>query len=84
MAGKGTQVWTLSGDSQSYERNKNLLNGRLSNSFSPDQINGHTLERSLENLVVKSSLDVIHDGCDLRKPYSKSPGWRMGIIPSTR
>ena len=72
MEGKGTQVGTLSGDSQAYERNKNLLNGGLSNSFSPDQINAHTLERSLNNLVVKSSLDVIHEGCDLGKPYSKS------------
>lgn len=72
MEGKGTQLWTLSGDAQTYERNKNLLTGRLANRFSPDQINGHTLERGLENLVVKSSLDIIDDGCDLRKPYSKS------------
>lgn len=53
---------------------KNLPNGHLANSFSPDQINAHTLERSLKNLVVNSSLDIIHEGCDLSKSYGKSPG----------
>ncbi len=72
MEGKGTQIWTLSGDANEYERIKNLLNGRLSNSFSPEQINAHTLARSLEHLQAKSHLDVIHDGSDIGKPYSKT------------
>jgi hypothetical protein len=72
MEGKGTQIWTLSGDASTYERTKNLLNGRLANSFSPEQINAHTQERSLANLLVKNSLDVLHDGSDIRKPYSKA------------
>ena len=71
MEGKGTQVWSLSGDGPTYERNKNLLNGRLANSFSPEQINAHTLERSLDHLQAKNSLDIIPDGSDIRKPYSK-------------
>jgi hypothetical protein len=44
--------------------------------FHPSSINAHTLERtgppgSLDNLQVKNSLEVIHDGSDIRKPYSK-------------
>jgi len=72
MEGKGTQLWTLSADAQTYERTKNLLNGRLANSFSPEQLNACTLEQSLASLPVKTSLDVVHDGSDIRKPYSKA------------
>ncbi|HCF28172.1 MAG TPA: hypothetical protein DEV81_13445 [Cyanobacteria bacterium UBA11049] len=72
MEGKGTKVWSLSQDAHEYERIKNLLSGRLANSFTPEQINAHTLKESLEHLQVKANLEVIHDGSDIRKPYSKA------------
>jgi hypothetical protein len=71
MEGKGTKVWSLSEDAHEYERMKNLLSGRLANSFTPEQVNAHTLKESLEHLQAKANLEVIHEGSDIRKAYSK-------------
>ena len=71
MEGKGTKIWSLSADAHEYERMKNLLSGRLANSFTPEQINAHTLAQSLNHLPAQANLEVIHDGADMRKPYSK-------------
>ncbi len=66
-----TKLWTLSQDSAHYERNHNLLSGRLKNSFDPDTINQHTQQNALANLTVKEQVKVIHDGSDIRKPHSQ-------------
>jgi hypothetical protein len=49
----------------------NLLSGRLKNSLTPEGINEQTLRAGLSNLSFKSRVEVIHDGSDIRKPYSK-------------
>ena len=72
MEGQGTKLWTLSADGKEYERMKNLLNGRLTNSFTPEQINAATRQASLAHLQAKKSLEVIYDGSDIRKPYSQA------------
>ena len=69
--GQSTQLWSLSSDSNEYGRNLNLLNGRLKNSLTPEGINEQTLRAGLSNLSVKDRVEVIHDGSDIRKPYSK-------------
>ena len=72
---------------KAFDRIKNLLNGRLANGFPPEQINAHSLVQSQTHLKVESSLEVIHDGLDIRKTYSKgfaslnliqSPGLGLG------
>ena len=69
--GQSTQLWSLSSDSNEYGRNLNLLSGRLKNSLTPQGINEQTLRAGLSNLSVKDRVEVIHDGSDIRKPYSK-------------
>lgn len=66
-----TKLWTLSTDSAHYERNHNLLSGRLKNSFNPDTINLHTQQNALANLTLKEYVEIAHDGSDIRKPYSQ-------------
>lgn len=66
-----TKLWTLSTDSAHYERNHNLLSGRLKNSFNPDTINQHIQQNALANLTVKEYVEIIHDGSEIRKPYSQ-------------
>jgi Transposase DDE domain len=70
--GQTTQLWSLSSDSNEYERNLNLLSGRLKNSLSPEAINEQTLVAGLSNLSAKTLLEIIHDGSDIRKPHSKT------------
>jgi hypothetical protein len=67
-----TQLWSLSSDSNEYERNLNLLSGRLKNSLTPQGINEQTLRAGLSNLSVENRVEVIHDGSDIRKPHSKN------------
>jgi hypothetical protein len=69
--GQSTQLWRLSSDSNEYERNLNLLSGRLKNSLTPEAINQQTLRAGLSKLSVKDRVEVIHDGSDIRKPYSR-------------
>ena len=69
--GQSTQLWSLSSDSNEYGRNLNLLSGRLKNSLTPEGINEQTLRAGLSNLSVKDRVEVIHDGSDIRKPFSK-------------
>lgn len=70
--GQSTKLWSLSSDSNEYERNLNLLSGRLKNSLTPEGINQQTLRAGLSNLSVKNRVEIIHDGSDIRKPYSKN------------
>ncbi|TKT84726.1 hypothetical protein, partial [Dyadobacter frigoris] len=67
-----TQLWALSEDANQYERNRNLLSGDLKNSLSPEQINGQTLSAGLSHVRFKNVIELIHDGCDIRKPSSKA------------
>ena len=69
--GQSTKLWSLSSDSNEYERNLNLLSGRLKNSLTPERINEQTLGIGLSKLSFKNWVEIIHDGSDIRKPYSK-------------
>jgi len=69
--GQSTKLWSLSSDPNEYERNLNLLSGRLKNSLTPEGINQQTLRAGLSKLSVKDLVEVIDDGSDIRKPYSK-------------
>jgi len=69
---QNTKLWTLLDDSSAYKRNKNLLSGGLKNSLNPDAINAETMALGLSNLSFKSQVELIHDGCDIGKEYSKS------------
>ncbi len=69
--GQSTKLWSLSSDGNEYERNLNLLSGRLKNSLTPQGINEQTLLSGLSKLSVKNCVEIIHDGSDIRKPYSK-------------
>ena len=69
--GQSTKLWSLSSDSNEYERNLNLLSGRLKNSLTPEGINEQTLRAGLSKLSFKNRVEVIHDGSDIRKPHSK-------------
>jgi hypothetical protein len=69
--GQSTKLWSLSSDPNEYERNLNLLSGRLKNSLTPEGINEQTLRAGLSKLSVKDQVEIIHDGSDIRKPYSK-------------
>ncbi len=69
--GQSTKLWSLSSDSNEYERFLNLLSGRLKNSLTPEAINEQTLQAGLSHLSFKNRVEVIHDGSDIRKPYSK-------------
>ena len=69
--GQSTKLWSLSSDSNEYERNLNLLSGRLKNSLTPEGINEQTLGAGLSKLSFKNRVEVIHDGSDIRKPHSK-------------
>lgn len=69
--GQTTKLWSLSSDSNEYERFLNLLSGRLKNSLTPEAINEQTLQAGLSHLSFKNRVEVIHDGSDIRKPYSK-------------
>ena len=60
--GQSTKLWSLSSDSNEYERHLNLLSGRLKNSLTPEGINEQTLQAGLSNLLFKSRVEVIHDG----------------------
>ncbi|MFN4146020.1 MAG: hypothetical protein ACK4GN_09370, partial [Runella sp.] len=44
----------------------------MKNSLTPDSINAQTLRAGLSNLSFKTRVEVIHDGSDIRKPYSKA------------
>ena len=70
--GHSTKLWSLSSDPNEYERNLNLLSGRLKNSLTPEGINEQTLRAGLSKLSVQDRVEVIHDGSDIRKPYSKT------------
>lgn len=67
-----TKLWSLSDDPNQYQRYVNLLSGELKNSLTPELINQQTLQAGLSNLVAKDRIEIIHDGSDIRKPYSKT------------
>jgi hypothetical protein len=60
----------MSQDTQQFERFRNLLSGRLVNSLTPEQINEQTRQAAIHTASFKDCVEVIHDGSDIRKPYS--------------
>lgn len=67
-----TQLWSLSDDASEYERHRNLLSGRLKNSLTPEATNAQTMAAGLSKLAFTQRVELIHDGCDLRKEHSKA------------
>lgn len=61
----------MSHDAQQFERFRNLLSGRLANSLTPEQINQQTTQAALNSACFNECVEVIHDGSDIRKPYSQ-------------
>lgn len=61
----------MSQNTQQFERFRNLLSGRLANSLTPEQINEQTTQTALASACFKEYVEVIHDGSDIRKPYSQ-------------
>lgn len=61
----------MSQNTQQFERFRNLLSGRLANSLTPEQINEQTTQAALASACFKEYVEVIHDGSDIRKPYSQ-------------
>lgn len=66
-----TQLWTLSENTQEYNRFVNLLNGELKNGLTPEMINDSLLKSSVSNIKFNKTLYIIHDGCSILKPESK-------------
>lgn len=66
------QLWALSERASDYERNRNLLSGRLKNSLTPEAINAQTMALGISKLDLTSRVEVVHDGCDIRKEHSRS------------
>lgn len=69
---RSTKLWSLSDDPNQYQRYVNVLSGELKNSLTPELINQQTLAAGLSKLVAKNRVEIIHDGSDIRKPYSKT------------
>jgi len=69
---QSTQLWSLSADPAEYERQRNLLSGRLKNSLDPECINAQTMEASLSRLSFTARVEVVHDDCDIRKQHSRA------------
>lgn len=67
---KTTQLKKISNNSKDYDNLHNLLNGELKNVVDVEKINSTALNNSLEHLVGKYCVIIIHDVSDIRKPES--------------
>lgn len=65
------QLWSLSEDKNEYNKNLRLLNGSLQTVVDVSKLNISLLANSVDFLKEKVYIIVIHDGSDIRKPWSK-------------
>jgi hypothetical protein len=65
------QLWSLSEDKNEYNKNLRLLNGSLQTVVDVSKLNVSLLANSTDFLKDKVYLIIVHDGSDIRKPWSK-------------
>jgi len=65
------RIWSLSSDSNEYERYERLLEGANKHHLRVEDVNKVLLERGEANLHGSKTVLIIHDPSDLRKPYSE-------------
>lgn len=65
------QLWSLSEDKNEYNRNLRLLNGSLQTVVDVSKLNVSLLVNSVDFFKNKVYIIVLHDGSDIRKPWSK-------------
>jgi hypothetical protein len=65
------QLWSLSDDKNEYNRNLRLLNGSLQTVVDVSKLNVSLLANSIDFLQNKVYIIILHDGSDIRKPWSK-------------
>jgi hypothetical protein len=64
------QLWSLSDDKNEYNRNLRLLNGSLQTVVDVSKFNVSLLANSVDFLRDKDYVIIVHDGSDIRKPWS--------------
>lgn len=65
------QLWKLSTDKKTYNRYRDMLNGNLLNGIDSNELNISLLQSKLSRISDKDYVVFVHDGCDIRKAYSK-------------
>lgn len=71
MHGGGTRLFTLSKDKNEYKKMVRTLSGENSKSdMSPDITNNALMDFAKEKLESETSVTLIHDPSDIRKPHS--------------
>jgi hypothetical protein len=63
-------LWKLSADANAFNRYRDMLNGTSINGIDSIQLNNSLLLSKLPRFSNLSHVVFIHDGCDIRKPYS--------------
>ena len=66
------KIWTLSADSNEYERYERLLEASNKHHLSVSKLNACLRDQHLSSLGSSKSILLIHDSSDLRKRYSES------------
>lgn len=72
------QLWRLSSDKNTFNRYRDMLNGSLVNGIDSKKLNNSLLMSKLAIFSGLSYVVFVHDGCDIRKPYSQDQeylGW---------
>lgn len=65
------RIWSLSSDSNEYERYERLLEGSGKHHLDVEQMNIALIDKGKGQLQGMKSVVVIHDPSDIRKPYSE-------------
>lgn len=65
------QLWKLSKDKNSYNRYHDMLNGSLVNGIDSAKLNSSLLMSKVSSFSGRPFVVFVHDGCDIRKPYSE-------------
>ena len=65
------QLWKLSEDTNTYNRYRDMLNGSLVNGIYSNKLNNSLLMSKLPRFSDLDYVVFVHDGCDIRKPYSE-------------
>ena len=69
---KTIRLWTLSNGRNEFERNKNLINGKLNTVLDDKKISEALIKNSVEKLSGNKRVFILSDHSDIRKPYSTS------------
>jgi hypothetical protein len=70
VAHRHVQIWFLSANKQEFDRFKGLLDGSLQCGITPTILQEGLLSHSQTALQNAHSVVLVHDRCDIRKPYS--------------